>query len=114
MTTYVDKSNHVSGHLSWELLAEISDMTVEEYKAAHNEKYGRFSFDCRPFIEGIECPFGERDLMHDTCYIGNEEHRCKYFSRYVFDGKHYGCIECKHPPLPKKEKYVQLDLFDMI
>lgn len=113
--TYVPVKRGNKEPLSWELLAKISDMTVEEYKESHNKIYGRYSFECRPFAEGIQCPFGERDLMHDTCYIGNEQHRCKYFRRYVHGGEHDSTIECCCPKpriIPEKGKPLQLSLFD--
>lgn len=113
--TYVPKDRkEVPKRLSWELLAKVSEMTVEEYKAEYEKQWGRFSFDCRPFAEGIQCPFGERDLMNDTCYIGSDVHRCKYFRRYVHDGEHQGTIECCCPKprvVPEKGKPIQLELF---
>ena len=101
--------------LSWELLAKISDCTVEEYKADHQRQWGHYGFECRPFADNAICPFGERDLMHDTCYIGSDVHRCKYFRRYVHEGEHKGTIECCCPKprvVAEKGKVIQLSLFD--
>lgn len=87
--------------LSWNLLAKIKGVTTEEYIAEHKRKFGHFEFDTRPFAEGIKCPFGVRDLMNDTCYLGNGVHKCKYFVRYSHDEPHKNCIVCKHPKIEK-------------
>lgn len=94
-----------SERLSWELLAKISGTTVKQYKEFYDHKYGQYKLDCRPLAEGIECPFGERDLLHDTCYIGGGVHKCPYFVRYNTDDD---VIECNHPPKPR---YREGDLF---
>lgn len=116
---YIELPHGKKERLSWERLAQISECSVEEYKDKYNKHFGRYSFDCRPFAEGIECPFGERDLMHDTCYLGNAEHRCKYFVKYNWEKPYYGYIVCSHPSKllsviklgqPKQPK--QLSLFD--
>lgn len=63
-------------------------------------------------INDYNCPFGVRDLSRndnrsvDECYYGNGVHRCKYFIRYVWDGKHFGCIECTCDLPDKREKAV--------
>lgn len=94
--------------LSWAFLAKISGVSTEEYIAAYKRKFGHFICDYRPFAEGIQCPFGERDLMKDTCYIGGGVHKCKYFVRYCHGGPHKGCIVCRHP---KNEVIVYPTLF---
>lgn len=43
------------------------------------------------------CPYKVRDLSKDECYSGGGRNRCQYFSRYVFDEKHPGSIEYRHP-----------------
>lgn len=100
--TYIDTTKRAHGHLSWEKLAKIAQMSVEEYQQAHRKHFGNVGIDCRPFIDGVKCPFGERDLMHDTCYIGGGEHKCPHFVRY--EDRH---IVCSHPT----KRPIQLELF---
>lgn len=52
--------------------------------------------------EPNQCPFGVRDLLHDECYSGNGQNKCKYFVRYDHD-KHAGCVACTHPPIEQKQ-----------
>lgn len=93
----LDTATRQLRRLSWDFLARVSGVTTEEYIAAYKRYFGRYNFDLRPFAEGIQCPFGERDLMNDTCYLGGGVHRCKYFVKYCWEQPHYGCIMCKHP-----------------
>lgn len=104
----LDTATRPLRRLSWDFLARVSGVTTEEYIAAYKRYFGRFNFDVRPFAEGIQCPFGERDLMNDTCYLGSGVHRCKYFVRYSHDEPHKNCIVCSHP---KKEKIIYPTLF---
>lgn len=110
--TKIDLSGKKHVPLSYEKIAEIYGETTQDVKARMNQIYGKMADICRPYAEGIECPFGERDLMHDTCYMGSGEHKCPYFKRYLHDAHPYGWIICTHPPLTKKPRYIQLSLFD--
>ena len=109
--TYVPCRQGKPKRMTVEKYAELRGMEpdelVRELKEAHGETMWEMFI---PFAEGIECPFGVRDLMNDTCYIGSNVHRCKYFSRYVHDGEHAGTIECRCDK-PRKGSYVQLELF---
>lgn len=115
---YIEMPHDKKEPLSWELLAKISECSVEEYKEIYYKKFGRYNFECRPFAEGMECPFKERDLMHDTCYLGSGEHRCKYFEKYSWEQPYYGYIVCNHPgKMPSVIKLgqpKQLSLFDLL
>ena len=108
--------NHPSPkRISWKRLGEIFGCTAEEIEAEIKEKHGNMWKYAVPFAEGIQCPFGERDLMDDTCYIGSDVHKCKWFRRYVHDGEHKDTIECCCPKpriIPEKGKPIQLSLFD--
>ena len=119
--TYVDtrrKCNPKQSpmHITMDKLAEILDSTPKEIEDGLRKQLGDNMWTYGlPFSEGIQCPFGERDLMNDTCYLGSEVHRCKYFRRYVHDGEHAGTIECccpKQRVIPEKGKPIQLSLFD--
>ena len=102
--------------MSMKRLGEIFGCTDEEYEADLKESYGDMWEFYIPFAEGIQCPFGERNLMDDTCYLGSDKHRCKWFRRYVHDGEHKGTIECCCPKpriVPEKGKPIQLSLFDL-
>ena len=103
-------------HISMKRLSEIFDCSPQEIEDDLKRKLGETMWTYGiPFAEGIQCPFGERDLMDDTCYIGSDVHRCKYFRRYIHDGEHAGTIECCCPKpriIPEKGKHVQLSLFD--
>lgn len=103
-------------HITMERLAEILESTPEYIEEDLKKRYGESMWKYGiPFAEGIQCPFGERDLMNDTCYLGSDFHRCKYFRRYVHDGEHCDTIECCCPKprvVPEKGKPIQLSLFD--
>lgn len=78
-------------HITMERLAEILDSTPQEIEANLKRKLGESMWTYGiPFAEGIQCPFGELDLMNDTCYLGDGFHRCPYFQCYVHDGEHKG------------------------
>lgn len=109
--TYVSTVTRQIKHITWERLAEIHGMSVNAYKKDYDKKFGSFKFDCRPFAEGIKCPFGERDLMNDTCYMGNGFHRCPYFKRYIHDRPHINTIECCCPKPKVVGVPIQLELF---
>lgn len=114
-TRFQDPNHPKPTHISMKRLGEIFGCTAQEYEADLKESYGSMWNYYVPFAEGIQCPFGERDLMDDTCYIGSDVHRCKYFRRYVHDGEHRGTIECCCPKprvVPEKGKPIQLSLFD--
>jgi len=118
--TYVDtrlKADRYSKpvRISFKRLGEIFNRPPEEIEKEIKEARGNMWEYYIPFAEGIKCPFGERDLMDDTCYFGTEVHRCKYFRRYVHEGEHAGTIECccpKDPIYAKKGTPIQLSLFD--
>ena len=106
--TRIKCTHFAHSRISWQKLAEISGMSVEEYKKSYAKQFGSFTnLDLRPFAEGIECPFGERNLMDDTWYLGSNEHRCPYFVRYEH-GNNGSTIICK---CPKPRKAIQLTLF---
>ena len=99
-----------------EKLGEILGCTPSEIEEDLKRRLGERMWTYGiPFAEGIQCPFGERDLMNDTCYMGSGVHKCPYFKRYVHDGEHKGTIECCCPKkrvVPEKGKPLQLSLFD--
>jgi hypothetical protein len=103
-------------HISMKRLGEIFDCSPQEIEDDLKRRLGETMWTYGiPFAEGIQCPFGERDLMDDTCYIGSDVHRCKYFRRYIHDGEHAGTIKCCCPKpriIPEKGKPIQLSLFD--
>ena len=103
-------------HMTLERLGEIFGRTPQEMEESLKRQFGESMWTYGiPFAEGIQCPFGERDLMTDTCYLGSDVHRCKYFRRYVHDGEHAGTIECCCPKprvIAEKGKPIQLSLFD--
>lgn len=118
--TYVptrEKGNPMSKpiHISMERLGEIFGCTAKEVEENLKKQYGETTWKYAiPFAEGIQCPFGERNLMNDTCYIGSNVHRCQYFRRYIHDGEHKDTIECCCPKprvVPEKGKPIQLSLF---
>lgn len=103
-------------HISMKRLSEIFGCTPQEIENNLKQRLGETMWTYGlPFAEGIQCPFGERDLMDDTCYMGSEVHRCKWFRRYVHDGEHKNTIECCCPKpriIPEKGRPIQLSLFD--
>lgn len=120
--TYVDTIHKIPNHktpyhISMKKLEEIFGCTSQEIIDNLKKRLGESMWEYGlPFAEGIQCPFGERDLMDDTCYMGSEIHKCKYFKRYVWDGVHSCTIECHCPKpriVPEKGKPIQLSLFDL-
>lgn len=114
-TRYKENPQAKPTKISFKRLGEIFGCTAEEIEAETKERYGDMWEYYVPFAEGIQCPFGERNLMDDTCYIGSEVHKCKYFMQYVHDGEHNGTIKCccpKERVVAEKGKPVQLSLFD--
>ena len=119
--TYVDtrRKSHPQEkpvHISLERLGEILGMTAKEVEANLKQRLGETMWTYGiPFAEGVQCPFGVRDLMNDTCYLGSGVHKCEYFRRYVHEGEHSGTIECccpKQRVIAEKGKPIQLSLFD--
>lgn len=116
--TYVplDRNGQKPIHITMERLGEILDCSPKEIEENLKKRLGESMWTYGiPFAEGIKCPFGERDLMNDTCYLGSGEHRCPYFMQYVHDGEHRGTIKCCCPKprvVAEKGKPIQLSLFD--
>ena len=111
--TYV-KLDGKPKHITLEKLAEILGSTPKEIETDLKERLGVNMWEFGlPFAEGVKCPFGERDLMNDSCYFGSGVHKCEYFKRYIHDGEHKGTIECCCPKqrLPEKGQPIQLSLF---
>lgn len=118
--TYVslDRNGRKPVHMTLDRLAEICGSTPGKVRKDLENRLGKTMWAYGiPFAEGIQCPFGERDLMNDTCYIGSGEHKCPYFMQYVHDGEHKGTIKCCCPKprvIAEKGKPIQLNLFDLL